>query len=50
MTLSEWNALYEFNSPNKHAGNLTDEDVQSLLDDDDLTDEEWWDKYGAASR
>ena len=46
MTMPEWFALYEVNRPNQHAGNLNDDKVDEMLDDMDLTEGEWWQKYG----
>ena len=46
MTINEWFALHDMNKPNNHAGKLTDDVVNDIVDDMGLTDEEWWDKHG----
>ena len=50
MTMGEWYCLYEHHSDQQgggtYAGNLTQGDVDDLMDDNELTDEEWWTKHG----
>ena len=50
MTMGEWYCEYEFhadqNGGGTYAGNLTQGDVDDLMDDNELTDEEWWKKHG----
>lgn len=50
MTLNEWFCEWELNadshSPENYAGKLTQGDVDDLMDDNELTDEEWWEKHG----
>lgn len=48
MTIPEWFALWEVFRPNDYAGNLTHDAVDDLMDDLDLTDEEWWSKNGTS--
>lgn len=52
MTMDEWWAEYEAyldSSSEGHAGNLKGSDVDAILDDLELTDDEWWDKHGRSS-
>lgn len=50
MTMGEWFCEYEFhadqNGGGTYAGSLTQGDVDDLMDDNELTDEEWWKKHG----
>lgn len=51
MTMSEWFCEFEFNmknAPGNYAGKLTHGDVEDLLDDSELTDDEWWEKHGSS--
>lgn len=52
MTMAEWYCEWEFNADamggeGSFAGNLTQGVVDDLLDDLELTDDEWWNKHGA---
>ena len=51
MTMGEWYCEYELHADKSdggtYAGNLTQGDVHDLMDDNELTDEEWWKKHGA---
>lgn len=49
MTIPEWFAELEMNRPNNYAGKLTHDAVDSLSEDIELTEEEWWRKYGSTS-
>lgn len=48
MTIPEWFALWEIHRPNDYAGKLTHDLVDDLMDDIDLSDDEWWEKNGAS--
>lgn len=54
MTMSEWYCEYELNADamgaDTFAGNLTQGVVDDLLDDLELSEEEWWNKHGTPSR
>ena len=49
MTLPEWFAEYEFHSDRDpstdYAGKLTRGDVDAMVDDMELTDDEWMTRY-----
>lgn len=47
MTMNEWFALHEVHRPNDYAGKLTHDRVDDLLDDIELSDQEWWAKHGS---
>lgn len=53
MTMKEWYAEYSFNvdklglDNTTHAGKLTQDNVDDMLDDMELTDEQWWKKHGS---
>lgn len=45
MTIPEWFALYSLHLP-KVAGSLTQLEIDQIVEDNNLTDEEWKAKYG----
>ncbi len=53
MTMREWYVEFEFYndkaSPDTYAGKLTNGDVDNMIDDAELTTEEWWRKHGSTS-
>ena len=53
MTMGEWYCEYELHADasgsGTYAGKLTQNDVDELTDDLDLTDEEWRKKHGTSS-
>jgi len=53
MTMREWYVEFEFYndkaSPDTYAGKLTNGDVDNMIDDAELTTDEWWQKHGSPS-
>jgi len=50
MTFSEWFAEYEMRRDHldKMSGKMTASEIDEIDADNELTDEDWWSKYGAS--